>query len=215
MSPVSPSAFRTSSIPAVPSSRCNRFLTWPVSPPANYSVCQTNNTNATLFQCNATGRHKDAVIEWRSDGRLLTDSAQTRITHSITTVEGPSGFYLFSSELAAELQSPPTCNITARGLSTVVSGDCTSHHAKRMAFPRSVNRIPFHHVPRDCKYLYLGKFFFVSTVKVCSLILTLKGHGTATQRWFLSSWHWDCAWFCGANGKVFQEVSFTRVCFSA
>ncbi|XP_075870747.1 butyrophilin subfamily 1 member A1-like [Nelusetta ayraudi] len=87
---------------------------------ANYSVCQTNNSNATVFRCNATGRHKDTVIEWRSDGRLLTDSAQTRITHNIT-----SGLYHFSSELIATLKSPPTCNITAKGLSTVVSDGCT------------------------------------------------------------------------------------------
>lgn len=123
MSLVSPCAFRKiSSIFEVLSSQFSRFYLIRF-PPADYSVCQTNNSEASVFHCNATGRHKDAVIEWRSDGRLLTDSAHTRITCNVTK-EDSSGLYHFSSELSANLTSAPTCNITARGLSSVVSDGC-------------------------------------------------------------------------------------------
>lgn len=123
---MSHSEFRiVSSVFAVPSSQVTKVAFPPVFlcvPPANYSVCQTNK-NGTVFLCSAEGRHKDAVIEWRSDGQLLTHSADTHITHNNTTYVH-SGLYHFSSELITKFNSSPTCNITARGLSTLVSDVC-------------------------------------------------------------------------------------------
>lgn len=92
-------------------------------PPAKYRVCLTNDSDLQSFQCNASGRHKDAVIEWKSDGQPLTDSAETRITHS-KTVEAPSGLYHLISKLTTKLPSAPTCDIKAINFPTVIHYEC-------------------------------------------------------------------------------------------
>lgn len=92
-------------------------------PPARYRVCLTNDSDSRFFQCNASGRHKDAVIEWKSHGHPLTDSAKTRIIHS-NTVEAPSGLYHLISNLTTELPSTPTCDVKIMDLPTVVHNEC-------------------------------------------------------------------------------------------
>lgn len=98
-------------------------------PPARYEVCLTNDSDSRFFQCNASGWHKDAVIEWKSDGQPLTDSAKTHITH-INTVETPSGLYHLISELTTKLPSTPTCDVKAIGLPTVVHHECPPQYGK-------------------------------------------------------------------------------------
>lgn len=101
-------------------------------PPARYRVCLTNDSDLRFFQCNASGWHRDAVIEWKSDGQLLTDSAKTRIIHS-NTREAPSGLYHIISELNTKfkLSSTPTCDIKAIGLPTVVTNECPPQYNNR------------------------------------------------------------------------------------
>lgn len=100
-------------------------------PPARYHVCQTNAPNSQYFQCNASGWHKDAVIEWKSDGQPLAESAETHITHS-NTVEAPSGLYRLIGELTTtfKLPSTPTCDVKAIGLPTVVHRECPPEDGK-------------------------------------------------------------------------------------
>lgn len=100
-------------------------------PPARYRVCLTNDSDSQFFQCNASGWHKNAVIEWKSDGQPLTDSAETRITHG-NTMEAPSGLYHLISKLTTtfKLPSTPTCDIKAVDLPTVVHHECPAEDGK-------------------------------------------------------------------------------------
>lgn len=98
-------------------------------PPARYNVCLTNDSASRFFRCNASGRQKDAVIEWKSDGQPLTDSAETRITHS-NTVEAPPGHYRLISELTTKLPSTPTCDVKAIDFPIVVHHECPPQNGK-------------------------------------------------------------------------------------
>lgn len=66
-------------------------------------------------------------IQWYLDGKLLTNSFTTNITHTYS-IDAPKGHYHFKSTLISELSwtSRPECNVKAKGISPVISYACSS-----------------------------------------------------------------------------------------
>ncbi|XP_044072523.1 butyrophilin subfamily 3 member A2 [Siniperca chuatsi] len=108
-----------------------QFLYVNLNVSASYSVCQRapNNISGDLsvkdFQCDVSGRYGDAEIQWKLDGQLLTNSSTTNITNKYTR-NAPAGLYHFHSKLITKLNmtSAPTCEVKAKGISTVISYEC-------------------------------------------------------------------------------------------
>uniref|UniRef100_A0A8C2WU39 Ig-like domain-containing protein n=1 Tax=Cyclopterus lumpus TaxID=8103 RepID=A0A8C2WU39_CYCLU len=93
---------------------------------ARYSVCQTKDSlsgGVKVFQCNVTGRYREARIQWTLHGQPLTDLTKTKITHTNNTV---NGLYHFNSTLSTKLNwtSEPTCDVKANHISTTLSSGC-------------------------------------------------------------------------------------------
>lgn len=95
--------------------------------PATFNVCQSNEINRGVFQCNATGRYKEAEIQWNVDGQLLTDSPLIEITRQMT-LDTPTGTYHYTSTLSIKTNGTPTCRINASRISVNQATDCPRSH---------------------------------------------------------------------------------------
>ncbi|XP_034417588.1 butyrophilin subfamily 3 member A2 [Cyclopterus lumpus] len=106
---------------------------------ARYSVCQTKDSlsgGVKVFQCNVTGRYREARIQWTLHGQPLTDLTKTKITHTNNTV---NGLYHFNSTLSTKLNwtSEPTCDVKANHISTTLSSGCAGKTEKNVRNPNS------------------------------------------------------------------------------
>ncbi|XP_056287453.1 butyrophilin subfamily 3 member A2 [Pseudoliparis swirei] len=96
---------------------------------ASFILCQTKNSlsggGVKVFQCNVTGRYREARIQWTLHGRPLTDLTETRITHTNNT-DALDGLYHFNSTLSTRLNwtSEPRCDVKANNISTLLSSGC-------------------------------------------------------------------------------------------
>nr|XP_046260477.1 uncharacterized protein LOC124067280 isoform X2 [Scatophagus argus] len=97
----------------------------------NFSVCQndTNLHGENVLQCDAEGPYAEAEIQWNYEGRLLRNSFKTHITYT-NTRNATTGLYHFTSSLISKHNwtSKPTCNVMAKGISTVISDGCKPKH---------------------------------------------------------------------------------------
>ncbi|XP_074515127.1 uncharacterized protein LOC141782519 [Sebastes fasciatus] len=92
---------------------------------ARYNVCQKADNLSKVFQCDVTGGHGEAWIQWDLDGQLLTNSTTTSITHTYN-LDAPTGLYHFHSTLSTKLNwtSKPRCDVKAKDLSTIINSAC-------------------------------------------------------------------------------------------
>ncbi|XP_037646712.1 uncharacterized protein si:dkey-192g7.3 isoform X2 [Sebastes umbrosus] len=96
---------------------------------ARYNVCQKADNLSKVFQCDVTGRHGEAWIQWDLDGQLLTNSTTTSITHTYN-LDAPTGLYHFHSTLSTKLNgtSELRCDVKAKDISTIINFACTGSH---------------------------------------------------------------------------------------
>ncbi|XP_076603408.1 uncharacterized protein LOC143330603 [Chaetodon auriga] len=111
---------------------------------ASYNVCQKDSLKGDkmgkVFQCDATGRYREAELQWSFNGTILTNSFTTGITHS-NTLDASTGLYRFTSKLITTLNGNTnfTCDVKAKGISTVISRGCSK---KSTGLPETVTQQP-------------------------------------------------------------------------
>lgn len=93
---------------------------------ASYDVCLSEpNVSGGLyvFQCNVEGLHREARIQWKLHGQLLTNV--TNITHT-RNVEASPGLYRFNSQLSTKLNwtTALTCDVKAKDISATIKSGC-------------------------------------------------------------------------------------------
>ncbi|XP_073330361.1 uncharacterized protein [Pagrus major] len=146
---------------------------------ANYNVCQSDSTHnphgdisGKIFHCKANGRYGEAEIQWKLDGQVLTNSFTTHITHN-NTLDTQTGLYQFTSRLITKLSgtSKPTCDVKAKGLSTVIS------HCMKAPEPIIEDQRP----EDPMRYRYL-KIIPIMLVIGFSLVLWRRGNSRRYQR---------------------------------
>ncbi|XP_068457883.1 butyrophilin-like protein 10 [Clinocottus analis] len=114
---------------------------------ASYSVCQTTSSlsgGVKVFQCDVSGRHREAWIQWSLHGQPLTNLTGTKITHTNCT-DALTGLYHFNSTLTTKHNwtSEPTCDVKTEHISTTFSSDCGKTHAKYKENPNSPQDVRF------------------------------------------------------------------------
>lgn len=122
-----------------------------------------------VFQCNATGRYKEAEIQWDLDGRLLTDSPSINL-NSKKTLDASTGTYHFTSTLNIKTNESltPTCNIKAKRISVTQTRVCKPSPSGNCSLFFSLifhNKIVILVPINTCKIQDWGNYFVIHSIK--------------------------------------------------
>lgn len=96
------------------------------------SICQSDTFSKDgNFECEVRGRYCEAEIQWKLGDQLLTNSSETEITSS--NAMDVYGRYTFTSQLKLKHSGDrkPTCDVKAKGFTTIISRDCPKGPSQR------------------------------------------------------------------------------------